>query len=253
MNKNYSRRKFVGISGVIGLSTIISSSASIVPSQSNNMSILPSPDLNRIKMLLEQNDPVTWLFTGDSITQGAKHTNGYRCYPEIFSERIRWEMKRKRDVIINTAISGDTTDNIIKDFEWRVQQFNPDVASLMIGTNDCAYPSITSKNFEESLFRLVDKIKASGCIPLLHTPNAIIQKDDPVRSRLPEFVSVIKQVAKTRELILIDHWDLWSKENKAMTEWLDDAIHPNFKGHAEMAKLLFKTLNIFENNAFTCK
>ncbi|MBX3239175.1 MAG: SGNH/GDSL hydrolase family protein [Chitinophagaceae bacterium] len=251
MNNSYSRRKFVGLTGMLGLGSILSS---FVPSlYDNNIEKLFSPDLKKIKSLLEQDNPAIWLFTGDSITQGAKHTNGYRCYPEIFSERVRWEMRRKRDVVINTGISGDTTGNIIKDFQQRVQQFNPDVVSLMIGTNDCAYTSITPKSFEENLGKLIDQIRALEIIPVLHTPNVILLKEDPVRNRLPEFVASIRGVAKKKELILVDHWQLWSEKGEHITAWLDDPVHPNFKGHSEIAKLLFTVLDIFDVNAFTCK
>ena len=68
----------------------------------------PAADLARIKAILETKTPVKWVFVGDSITHGAKHTFGARSYPEIFGERIRWELRRVRDVIINTAISGNT-------------------------------------------------------------------------------------------------------------------------------------------------
>ena len=47
------------------------------------------------------------MFTGDSITHGALHTMGWRSYPEHFAERVRWELGRMRDIVINTGISGD--------------------------------------------------------------------------------------------------------------------------------------------------
>src|SRR6266571_3512165 len=86
----------------------------------------------------DQSAPITWVFTGDSITHGASHTHGERSYPEHFAERVRWEMGRRRDVVVNTGISGDTADGILKDFEHRVARFKPDVVSIMIGMNDCA-------------------------------------------------------------------------------------------------------------------
>lgn len=251
MNNNNSRRKFVGLTATLGMGTILSSFAP--PVYDSNMEMRFLPDLEKIKSLLKQDNPVIWLFTGDSITQGAKHTYGYRCYPEIFSERVRWEMGRKQNFIINTGISGDTTENIIKDFQRRIQQFHPDVVSLMIGTNDCAYASITPKRFEENLSKLIDEIRALEIIPILHTPNVILLKEDPVRSRLPEFIASTRNVAKKKELVLVDHWQLWSEKGEDITAWLDDPVHPNFKGHSEIAKLLFTALDIFDVNAFTCK
>jgi lysophospholipase L1-like esterase len=59
-------------------------------------------------MLKNKNKPITWVFVGDSITHGARHTNGWRSYSEHFAERMRWEMKRYTDTVINTGITNDT-------------------------------------------------------------------------------------------------------------------------------------------------
>src|SRR4029077_19894017 len=62
-----------------------------------------------IKQLLAGKRPLTWVFTGDSITHGALHTLGWRSYPEHFAERVRWEQRRMRHVGIHTGIRCDTT------------------------------------------------------------------------------------------------------------------------------------------------
>src|SRR5690606_24334953 len=72
-------------------------------------------DFQLLKSYLESPEPLRWVFTGDSITQGAKHTHGMRAYPEIFAERIRWELGRVRDVVLNTAVSGNTTADLLAD------------------------------------------------------------------------------------------------------------------------------------------
>ena len=47
-------------------------------------------------MLANRSRPLTWVFTGDSITHGAKHTAGCRSYPEHFAERVRWSWDAAR-------------------------------------------------------------------------------------------------------------------------------------------------------------
>lgn len=84
-------------------------------------------DMKRIKAFLECSDPVKWLFYGDSITHGAVHTFGRRDYTEYFAERVRAEMGRRMDMILNTAISGNTTQDLLESFDWRVAHFRPDV------------------------------------------------------------------------------------------------------------------------------
>lgn len=213
------------------------------------------PDLERISALLkEKNPPVIWLFTGDSITHGAKHTHGYRSYPEVFAERIRWELGRVRDIIINTGISGNTTQTILDDFEWRIKQFNPQVVSLMIGTNDCAKGRIPIDEFESNLYSLVKRIRDLNAVPILHTPNIIITEKDPTRSALVDYVAVIRKVAEHEEVVLVDNYKYWLDNNevKVHKEWLNDPLHPDGDGHAEIARLMFKKLSIFDPKASTC-
>ena len=72
-----------------------------------------------IKALLDTKKPLTWVSTGDSITHGASHTLGWRSYPEHLAERIRWEMRRGRDMGINTGGSGDPPRRMMPGFEAR--------------------------------------------------------------------------------------------------------------------------------------
>lgn len=216
-------------------------------------------DKEKMAELLQKKDPLKWIFTGDSITAGVKHTHGNRSYPEVFSERLRWEMRRSRDQIINTGISGNTTSGILADFDWRIKQFNPSVVSLMIGTNDCAEGrNINLKLFNENLDSLLTGIRALGAIPILHTPNPIIKDKAPERSSLSEYVEVIKQTAEDKKIILVDNWGYWKQaiaktsQVKVFNEWLNDPLHPNGAGHLEIARLMFKELSIFDSKAPTC-
>lgn len=257
MNFNkYSRRRFFGMSfflaGIpIGFSTTRASmlTYSLVPDVS---------DQERIKGLLKQKNPLIWLFTGDSITQGAEHTHGYRSYPEIFAERIRYEMGRFRDIVINTGISGNTTQNILDDFDWRIGQFKPVVVSLMIGTNDCSKKEINQDVFEQKLDSLLAQIRGSGAIPILQTPNIIIKEKAPERAKLFEYITILQSLAKKRKVILVDNYNYWENilknhpEINVYKKWLNDPLHPNGTGHQEIARLMFKELSIFDSKAATC-
>lgn len=251
----YSRRKFLSgsIFSVATPFVLPSFLTLLTKDQKNNIAKLS--DRDKITDLLKKKDPLKWIFTGDSITAGVKHTHGYRSYPEVFSERLRYEMKRSRDHIINTGISGNTTRNIVEDFDWRVKQYNPSVVSLMFGTNDCADGrNISLQLFKTNLDYLVGGIRALGAIPILHTPNLIIKNKASERSSLHKYVEVIKSVAEEQKLILVDNWEYWNQaivktsQAKVFKEWLNDPLHPNGEGHAEIARLLFRELGIFNAN-----
>jgi acyl-CoA thioesterase-1 len=247
-----SRRKFIKTTGIAAaLPTVF---APYVSSGLSRNSVDNGPDLEKITGLLAQKDPNIWLFTGDSITHGAKHTHGSRSYPEIFAERIRWELKRVRDMVVNTGISGNATSNILNDFDWRVTQFKPAVVSLMIGTNDCARKEITPTVFEQNLITIVGKIRDLGAFPILHTPNPILIQKAPERKTLSDYIPVIRRVSEAKNVLLVDNYSHWQNTTDVDVnrEWLNDPLHPGARGHQEIARLLFKTLNIFDAKEPTC-
>ena len=215
-------------------------------------------DLEKLSGLIsDKKNPLRWVFTGDSITQGAKHTLGLRAYPEIFAERMRFEKNRSRDIIINTAISGNTSQDILKDFDWRITQFCPDVVSIMVGTNDAALVKKTTPDaFKKNLTALIHRSRKLGAIPILHTPNIIIVESESggQRKDIDKYITVIQEVARVNHVILVDHWLYWQtfKEKVFAEQWLNDPLHPNGKGHLEMARLLFRTLSICDDKSFTC-
>lgn len=216
-------------------------------------------DKLRVKAIIEGTESANWVFTGNSITQGAKHTHGMRPYSEIFAERIRWEMQRANDIIINTAISGHTTLNLLKDFEVRVAQFNPKVVVMMIGTNDAALTTnISVESFGNNLSKLIDQIRSIGTIPVIMSPNIIITQKSPERNRLHEYVKKMSEVVKAKDVIYVDNWNIWIDElgkkynGEVFKELVNDPLHPNGYGHQEIAMALFKELSIFDPNAPTC-
>jgi lysophospholipase L1-like esterase len=208
-------------------------------------------------LLLSESQPITWLFTGDSITQGAFHTVGWRGYPELFAERVRWELQRPRDVVINTGISGDTTSGLLGDLEWRALRFRPHVFSLNMGMNDCVKGPDGREEFRCNLHELARVAEDHGSIPLFHTPNAVFPPAAERRRDLAAYVEIIRGVAEERKALLVDHFAHWSKTHankNTIIYWLHDgSIHPNVYGHRELANLIFKTLGIYDPTSPTCQ
>lgn len=210
-----------------------------------------------IKALLTGKEPVCWLFTGDSITHGALHTFGWRSYPEHFAERVRWELKRVRDIVINTGISGDRTGGLLNDLDWRVLHLKPNVVSIMLGMNDCTAGPEGREVFRKNLTAIVEKVQAAGAIPLLNTPNTIYFKNAIERADLPAYAVIVREVAAAMKAGLVDHWAHWEKTKPAqdsLLPWVaDQSIHPGVYGHREFAKVIFRELGIFDPESPTCK
>lgn len=205
--------------------------------------------------------PWTWLFYGDSITHGAAHTRGFRAFPEIFAERLRWEMRFLYDVVINTGISGQTTVQLLdeKRYDWRVRRFKPDVVFILIGINDIVKLK-NSSAFNENLLKLVRTVRDDGAIPVLQTYGNILHvpENDNYMLRyekLPEYNQIIRQIAALESTILVDHEKHWNAnvpDEKSLKLYLGEAIHPGGKGHLEMAKVIFETLGIHDPQSPCC-
>ncbi|MFO1019171.1 MAG: SGNH/GDSL hydrolase family protein [Planctomycetales bacterium] len=217
----------------------------------------PHSGLAGIQALLKQPDPVIWLITGDSITHGALHTYGWRSYPEHFAERVRWELKRVRDIVINTGISGDTTGGTLKDIDWRILQFRPHVVSVMLGMNDCGGGPQGRDTFRKNLTEITKRVQGSGAIPLLNTPNTVYIKNSQSRADLPNYAQIVREVAAETKAGLVDHWKHWSEakpDQEQLLPWIEDkSIHPGVYGHREFAKEIFRALGIYDPNSNTCK
>ena len=220
-------------------------------------------DLEKISQHLtsKASAPWTWVFYGDSITHGAAHTHGFRSLPEIFAERLRWEMRFLYDVIVNTGISGQTTVQLLdeKRYEWRVRRFKPDVVFILIGSNDIAKLKDAEK-YRANLISLVRRVREDGAIPILQTNNNILHVPENSNymlryEKLPEYNQTVRQVAEAESVILVDHEKYWAQnvvDEQTLKRWLGEPIHPGSKGHLEMAKLIFQTLNIFDPESPCC-
>ena len=206
--------------------------------------------MERIKAILAGEERVRWLFYGDSITHGAKHTLGMRDFTEIFRERVVWEMQRGQDLVLNSAHSGFTCEALLHDFDWRAAAFKPTVALVMIGTNDSK--KVTAEEFRGQLRELVDKFEAIHTLTVLQTPLPVLLNLDQSRASVPELAQVVRDVAAERSLPLIDHFKSWS-DDPAKFYLHADALHPNAQGHIKIAQDIFRAFGIYSESSWVCK
>jgi len=197
--------------------------------------------------MLASGSPVTWVMTGDPITQGLFHTHGERNYVDHLHELIRGDLGRVQDVVMNTAISGWRLDAILDDFDRRVSAWRPDVVTVMIGTNDCStkWPErlVELADFSERIDDFIDRVRLWGAIPVLQTPPYADLAHAPDRARLGSFAQEMRDIAGTRGALLIDQYSFYEEFAAASSfdgdpvPWglLSDAFHPNAAGHAALA------------------
>ncbi|MGQ0633938.1 MAG: SGNH/GDSL hydrolase family protein [Planctomycetaceae bacterium] len=212
--------------------------------------------LAAVKPLLSGATPINWLFTGDSITHGALYTEGWRSFVELFAERVRWELRRFDDVVINTAVCGERTEGLLLGFERRVARFAPDVVFVLLGMNDSLAGPVGRCAFRDNLGEIVGRVREAGAIPVVQTPNTIYAPHALSRLDLPAYVEIVRDVAQRCDAPLIDHWREWEgakSDPGQLLEWLQDqSIHPNHYGHRAMARTLYRALEIFDPASLAC-
>lgn len=202
-------------------------------------------DAERLREILS-GPPVTWVLIGDSITQGVVHTHGRRAYAEHFAERVRGELGRLGDAVVNSSASGSTSEDLLPEFHWRVGRFGPDVVLVMFGTNDAAEGLDGLRGYRYRIDQIVQRSRDVGALVVLQTPPPVQPGDTRDPEVVAAYAQAVRSVADDLGTLLVDHHARWTAEALARgtDEWYDDAFHPNAAGHVELARTLLRGLGI---------
>ena len=207
-------------------------------------------DLRRLAAALPHPAPVNGVTPRATTTHGLVHTQGGRSYPEHLHELVRGELERVRDVVLNTAISGNRIVDILDDWDRRVAAWQPDVVTLMVGTNDASdggpRPVISPDDYAASLHDFVRRVRELGAIPVLQTPPAIDVRNAPERARISAFAEAVRRVAAAEDVILVDQYAHFAELGGGGVPWglMNDPFHPSAAGHAALALELARVLGI---------
>lgn len=204
--------------------------------------------MERIRTLLSRSEPVVWLFAGDSVTAGGRHTSGGRSFSELFNERVRVELGRTRDVVVNTAVGGWQVTDVAGDFERSVARFAPDVVFLGLGLNDSRHETAGVPTFRANYAELCRRITDLGALAVPQTANIGLPSGAPfLAPYLASYVAAVREVAAEQQLPLVDHYAVWSAAAESGTlaeQWMSEGCHPNEYGHRVMARTIFEAIGI---------
>lgn len=153
--------------------------------------------------------------------------------------------------MINTGVSGNSVGDVLAEFDRRVARFAPDVVAMMLGTNDSVEGEGGLSDFASGLAELISRVRAIDAVPYLQTPPPIDTDDAPERAHLDSYVRVVRRVAGGLSVPLVDHHLHWHAQGFT-GHFRSDALHPNARGHLELAKELFARLGIFDPGSPTC-
>lgn len=216
------------------------------------------PDYAKLHELVKDRNtpPLTWVITGDSITHGCRHTHGERNYPEHWIELIRWDRGRFNDAIVNTGISGNKITDLLPDFERRVARFDPQIVSINLGMNDQRNGPDKLAGFTKDMRDAIHRVRALNALPILHIPNPVLEEghEDVVRN-LKLYADALRALADEEQVLLVDHethWNHFAQDPAVRKTWMNDYVHPNGLGHAEMFKKMAYDLGLFDQKILSC-
>lgn len=191
-------------------------------------------------------EPMTWVMTGDSITQAVLHTHGARGWVEHVHERVRWQLDRLTDIVVNTGVSAWRATDVLAAYDHLIGRFEPDVLSISLGTNDVRAGLAGLAEFRESMSAII--ARADGAQIVLHTPVLVSLAGRAARAELPAYCQAVREIAAETGALLVDHEAYWLARfpDSDPIAWLDDPAHPNAVGHRHMADHTLRTLGLGE-------
>ncbi|MCA9140632.1 MAG: hypothetical protein KDB00_27860 [Planctomycetales bacterium] len=193
----------------------------------------------------------TVVVLGDSITKGVRSgVNQNQTFAAIIG-------KEHGQRVLNVGIGGERSDQALKRLDQDVISKRPRFVLVMYGTNDSyidpgkSTSRITPQAYRENLQSIVERLLLHGIEPILMTPPRWAA-DAPrngvgvnPNESLFSFVVACREVADTNDVPLVDHFQHWTQAEKFGTnllDWTTDGCHPNAIGHAEIAKVILKTM-----------
>lgn len=215
--------------------------------------------MTAVRSLLNSQTPAVWLFVGDSITQGALHTFGSRDFTQIFAERIRFELGRGRDLVVNGAVSSATSGDALGNLDEALCRLKPQATFVMLGINDAsADRPDTAASLKANLLEIFRKLAECGSAAIFQTSPPLLPAATSYRGKHPGMMQAVREAAKETGAPLVDHETYWqdyaaARPARNLEYLMSDPVHPNAYGHVLMAQLLLTELDIFDPASPACR
>lgn len=177
--------------------------------------------------------PNNYLFLGDSITDFYDLDKYYPDMPTV-----------------NSGVSGNTTEDILKDMKKRAYQYNPSKVFLLIGTND-----LDTKHSKEDIVKNVEKIiselkenrpKAELYIESIYPVNPDVRRSKSGNRNNDDIKQInkeLKKYCKENKINYINLYDLLKDEDDNLKEeYTKDGLHLSDEGYKVVTEEIKKKL-----------
>ena len=205
----------------------------------------------------DKNKGLTFLFQGDSITDGNRtrnndwnHVMGHG-YAYLIASRLWYDHPDKNLMFYNRGISG----NRVKDLDARWQQdtldLKPDVLSILIGVND-VLAMVRNNNpepaqaFRETYMKILDKTRAALpdtrivlCEPFILPLGWVNDKTEIWQDEILKRQQMVRELAETYQTMFVELQKPFRDacRKAPASYWIWDGVHPMPAGHELIARL----------------
>ncbi|TYS70420.1 esterase [Sutcliffiella horikoshii] len=176
---------------------------------------------------------------GDSLT--ARHEG--KDKPQL-TEKLAFQLPTF--IVFNAGVSANTTKDALKRIEKDVLTHNPDLVTVLFGSNDAAvHKKVALSTYEANLLKITRLIGPDKTI--LITPPPVDETLQPNRqnSELAKYADAVKRVSKETDSYLIDFYtELYSRPHykELLVGVLNDGLHFGDAGYDILASLITKKI-----------
>lgn len=191
--------------------------------------------VERTRRDIESGADATIVCFGDSITAGYAVRRGF---PSFLLESLRQRFPDSKIEMINSGISGDTSQDGLGRLDWAVLSYEPDLVTINFGINDCVL-GLSLEEFEMNLVEMVRRIRAGPDSEILLLSSQPLESP-PYDQRVLDYYQTVERVAKEMNVGFVDVYGAWMKRVRAGMP-LDSLIlpgldHPNEAGYKIIAE-----------------
>jgi len=193
--------------------------------------------VERTRRDIESGADATIVCFGDSITAGYAVRRGF---PSFLLESLRQRFPDSKIEMINSGISGDTSQDGLSRLDWAVLSYEPDLVTINFGINDCVL-GLSLEEYEMNLVEMVRRIRAGPDSEILLLSSQPLESP-PYDQRVLDYYQTVERVAKEMNVGFVDVYGAWMKRVRAGMP-LDSLIlpgldHPNEAGYRIIAEEL---------------
>ena len=235
--------------------TTLGSMASLTPMVINAMQLAANTG--------KEGDGFTFLFQGDSITDGNRtrnndwnHVMGHG-YQYIIASKLWYDFPAKGFHFFNRGISGNKVMDLAARWQTDTIDLKPNLLSILVGINDVDALLQGDKNFTaaqyEQEYRLLlkqTKQQLPGtqlvlCEPFILPVGRIKERWDEYKGEIEKRSKIVQQLSIEFNAIFVEFQTAFNNAlSKASADyWIWDGIHPMPAGHELMAKEWIKQVS----------